>query len=89
MNLSTILGLILFEETDFHFYFGPDLLILFFFLKILVFQKTHSLFKLIFRAMELQQTTHNIFQKALFCTLASSRKLVLNAVLIAAAGQYL
>ena len=88
MNLSTILGLILFEEIDFHFYFGPDLSILFF-LKILVFQKTYSLFKLIFRAMELQQPKHNIFQKALFCTLASSRKLVLNAVLIAAAGQYL
>ena len=88
MNLSPTLGLILSEETDFHFYFGPDLLILFF-LKILVFQKTHSFFKLIFRAMQLQQPKHNIFQKALFCALASSTKLLLNAVLIAAGGQYL
>ena len=87
MNLSTALGPILSEETDFHFYFGPDLLILYF-LKILVFQKTHSLFKLIFRAMQLQRPKHNILQKTLFCTLASSTKLVLNAVPIAA-GQYL
>ena len=88
MNFSPTLGLILSEETDFHLYFGPDLLILFF-LKILVFQKTHSFFKLIFRAMQLQQPKHNIFQKALFCALASSTKLLLNAVLIAAGGQYL
>ena len=86
MNLSTALGPILSEETDFHFYFGPDLLILYF-LKILVFQKTRSL-KLIFRAMQLRRPKHNILQKTLFCTPASSTKLVLNAVPIAA-GQYL
>ena len=86
MNLSTALGPILSEETDFHFYFGPDLLILYF-LKILVFQKTRSL-KLIFTAMQLRRPKHNILQKTLFCTPASSTKLVLNAVPIAA-GQYL
>ena len=62
MNLSTALGPILSAETDFHFYFGPDLLILYF-PKILVFQKTRPLFKLIFRAMQLQRLKHNILQK--------------------------
>ena len=60
------------DETDFHLWLGPDPLILHF-LKILVFQKAHLLFKLI-----------DIFQKTLFCTLESSMNLGLNAVPVAA-----
>ena len=59
------------------------------FLKILVFEKAHSLFKLIFKATPLQKVPeYDIFQKALFCTLASSMNLGLNAVPVVA-GQYL
>ena len=52
---------------------------------ILVFQRTHSLF----RACELpERPDFDIFQEALFCTLASSANLVLNVFPIKA-GQYL
>ena len=47
------------------------------FLKILVFQKTPLLLKLIFRATELQLTSKFVtFQKALFCSLVSSTNLL-------------
>ena len=47
------------------------------------------LLKLIFKATHLQKIPeHNIFQKNLFCTLASSMNLGLNAVPVTA-GQYL
>lgn len=43
-----------------------------------VFSKTHSLLKLIFRVTELQQRRKFCsFQKAIFCSLASSNNLVL------------
>ena len=59
------------------------------FLKMLVFEKAHSLFKLIFKATKLQKVPeYDIFQKALFRTLASSMNLGLNAVPVAA-GQCL
>ena len=45
------------------------------FLKNSVFQKTGSLFQLIFRATQLQQRSkYDIFQNALLCTLASRTK---------------
>ena len=54
-----------------------------------MFGFTHSLFKLIFKATQLQKIPESdIFQKTLFCTLASSMNLGLNGV-PAAAGQYL
>ena len=54
-----------------------------------VFQKTHLLFKLIFRETQYQQRPKcDTFQKALFCTLPSSANLELNAVPIAV-RQYL
>ena len=59
------------------------------FLKILIFETAHSLFKLIFKATQLEKVPeYEIFQKTLFCTLASSMTLRLNAVPVAA-GQYL
>ena len=59
------------------------------FLMVLVFEKVHSLLKLIFRATQLQKVPgYDIFQKTLFCTLASSMNLGPNAVQVAA-GQYL
>ena len=70
------------------FQLGPDSLILHS-RKNLVLQEIHSLFKLIFSATQLKQRPgYDIFQKALFYTLASSKKLRLNAVPIVA-GQYL
>ena len=59
------------------------------FLKILIFEIAHSLFKLIFKATQLEKVPeYEIFQKTLFCTLVSSMTLRLNAVPVAA-GQYL
>ena len=88
MNLSTNICPRLSEETDFRFYLGPDPLILYF-LKILVFEKTHSLFKLIFKATQWQKIPeYGIFQKALFYILASDMNLGWNAVPVAA-EQYL
>ena len=59
------------------------------FLKILIFEIAHSLFKLIFKATQLEKVPeYEICQKTLFCTLASSMTLRLNAVPVAA-GQYL
>ena len=46
------------------------------FLKILEFEKAHSLFKLIFKAAQLQKVPeYDIFQNTLFCTLATSMNL--------------
>ena len=54
-----------------------------------IFEIAHSLFKLIFKATQLEKVPeYEIFQKTLFCTLASSMTLRLNAVPVAA-GQYL
>ena len=51
--------------------------------------KAHSLFKLIFKASQLQKIPeYDIFQKAILCTLASTMNLGLNAVPVAA-GKYL
>ena len=76
------------EGTDFHFLLGPDSLILHF-LKTLVFEKAHSLFKLIFKVTQLQKMSeYDIFQKARFYNLVSSMNLGLNAVLVVT-GQYL
>ena len=88
VNLSSIFCPRLSEETDFHFQLGPDPLILQF-LKILVFENAHSLFKLIFKANQLQKVPeYDILQKTLFWTLSSSMNLGLNAVPVIA-GQYL
>lgn len=47
--------------------------------------KTHLLNKLLFEAIELQQRPKwDMFQKALFCTLALQKNLLLNAISIAA-----
>ena len=55
----------------------------------LLFEKSHLLFKLIFRATQLQKKSeYDIFQKTLFCSLVSSLNLGLNAVPVAT-GQYL
>ena len=76
------------EETNVHFLLGPDPLILYF-LKTLVFEKAHSLFKLIFKVTQLQKMSeYDIFQKARFYNLVSSMNLGLNAVLVVT-GQYL
>ena len=59
------------------------------FLRILVFQKTHSLLRLIFRATGLRQKfKFDTFQKGLYNTLASSTNLVLKVVPIVT-GVYL
>ena len=58
------------------------------FLKILVFSKTYSFFKLIFRTNQFQQRPKYIFQKVLFYTSVSRTNSGLKALLIAA-GQYL
>ena len=60
----------------------PDLLIINF-LNIIGFKRTHQLFNLIFMITHLQQRPkYDIFQKALFCTLASNTNLFLNFVRI-------
>ena len=52
-------------------------------------RKAHSLFKLIFKASQLQKTPeYDIFQKAILCTLSSTMNLGLNTVPVAA-GKYL
>ena len=67
---------------------GPDPLILHF-LKIFVFEKSYSFFKLIFKATQLQKIPeYDIFQKILFCISASSMNFGLNTVPVEA-GQYL
>ena len=72
MNLSPTSCPRLSQEPGFHFWLGPNPLILDF-LKILVFEKAHSFFILIFKATHLQKMPeYDIFQKALFCTLTSS-----------------
>ena len=53
-NLSPTLCTRLSEETYIHFWLSPGTFILHF-LMILVFEKAHSLFKLIFKATELQK----------------------------------
>ena len=46
------------------------------FLKILLFEKAHLLFNLIFNATQLQKIPeYDIFQKTLFCALASTMNL--------------
>ena len=88
VNLSTTFCSRLSEETDFHSQLSPDPPD-FTFSEDFRILKTHSLFKLIFRATQLQQRRkYDIFQKALFCTLASSTNAELNVVPIVA-GQYL
>ena len=48
------------------------------FMKFLVFEKSRSLWKLIFKATQLQKIhEYDIFQKTLFCTLVSSMNLTL------------
>ena len=77
VNLSPNFCPRLSEETDFHFQLGPNLLILHF-LKILylVSEKAHLLLKLSFKATQLQKMPEcDIFQRALFCILASSMNL--------------
>ena len=60
-----------------------------YFLKILVFEKAHLLFKLIFKATQLENVPeYDTFQKTVFCTLVSNMNLGLNAVPVAA-GKYL
>ena len=55
------------------------------FLYILVFQKTHLLLKMKFRAIDLRKwPKFDIFQKSLFTTLASSTNFVLKTVPTAA-----
>ena len=62
---------------------------LWFYLKSLEFENAHSLFKLIFKATQLQKISeYDIFRKTLFCPLASSMNLGLNALPVAA-GKYL
>ena len=88
LNFSATLRPRLSEETDFHWSLGPDPLILHF-LQLLVLEKTHSLFKLIFKATQFQEIPqYDIFQKTLFFTLVSSMNLGLNAF-PGAARQYL
>ena len=88
VSLSTTFCQILSEKTDFHFWLGPAHLILHFPIT-LVFQKTYSLSKLIFRTTQMKERPkYGIFQKSLSCTFASRTNLGLKAVPIAA-GQYL
>ena len=55
----------------------------------LIFENAHSLYKFTFKATQLQKIPeYDIFQKTLFCILASSMNLELNAVPVAA-EQYL
>ena len=83
VNLSSIFCPRLSKEIN------PGPLILHF-LKILVFEKVHSLFKLIFKENQLPKLPeYDIFQKTLFCkilfcTLASSMNLRLNTFPVAA-----
>ena len=73
------------KETDFYFWICPNSLILHI-LKILVWEKAHSLFKSNFKATHLPR--YDIFWKTLFWTLVSSTNLGLNTVPVEA-GQYL
>ena len=54
VNLSPTFCPRLSQETDFHFQLGPHFLILHFW-NILLFEKAHSLLKLIFKATQLQK----------------------------------
>ena len=55
------------------------------FRNILIFDKTHSLSKVIFQAMQLEKVLeHGTFQKTQFRTLISNINLELNAVPVAA-----
>ena len=88
-NFSTIFGVRISQEADFHFQLLWNPLILNF-LNILVFQKVHLFFKLIFKTTQLKQRAkyiYDIFQKGLFSTLAWTTKSGLSPVPIAA-GQY-
>ena len=86
-NLYTIFGARISQEADFHFQLLWDPLILNF-LNILVFQKVHFFFKLIFKTTQLKQRAkYDIIQKGLFFTLAWTTKSGLSPVPIAA-GQY-
>ena len=68
VNLSPTFCPTLCEETNFHLLLSPDPLILHF-LKIFVFENTHSLFQLIFEATHLQKIPeYHIFKAILFCT---------------------
>ena len=73
------------EETDFYFWLGLSPLI-WYLLLILLFEKTHLVFKLIFKATQLQKVPeYDIFPEILFNTLVSSMNLGLKPVLVAAA----
>ena len=88
VNLSPTFCPRLSEEAKWHSWLGPYPLIIHF-LKFLIFGKSHSLFKLIFKATQLQKKPeYDIFQKTLFFTLLSSMNLGLNPVSFAA-RQYL
>ena len=70
VNLSPTFCPRLSEETNFHFQLNLDSMILHF-LKIFVFEKSHALFKFIFKATQLQKIPeYDVFQKILFCTRA-------------------
>ena len=86
-NFSPIFCPKLSKEADFYFELGPDPITLYF-LKILVFEKTHSLFKLIFKEIQLQKCLNMISFKKLFCTLGSSMHFGQNVVPVAT-GDYL
>ena len=87
LNISPLFCPRLSQETNFHFKLLLHSLIVLN-LKILVFEKSHSLFKLIFKATQLREIPeYDIFRKILHCFLALSINLGLNVVPVAA-GQY-
>ena len=93
VNLLPTFCPILFKETDRYFELDLDTLIIFyfnlFFLKILVFQKSPSLLKLIFKATQLQKIPeYDNFPKKVFCNLALGMNLGINAVPVWS-GKYL
>ena len=88
-NFTTICGARMSQEADFHFQLFWNPLILNF-LNILLFQKVHLFFKLIFKTTQLKQRAkyiEDISQNRLFSTLAWTTKSGLSPVPIAA-GQY-
>ena len=59
------------------------------FLETLIFEKAHTHYKLIFKASQSEKVPeYDMFQKTLFCTLASTMNLGLNTVRVAAGHIY-
>ena len=82
MDLSTIFCPRLPEEIYFYFKFDSESLQVTFLVDFSI-SKTHSLLKLIITATELRQRPKfDAFHKELFCTLASSKNLVLKVVTV-------